>query len=120
MSQPHPNFLASSNRPHVLDINHSGANTLVVRNYPCRCGETHAGDYAIEDWNHHNCDHREWLLLPLPDQLPFRDTDECFAVCEECGASGTVHYDEGAITMLVQKVRELEDQLATLKGRIPL
>lgn len=25
--------------------------------YPCPCGETHRGDYAFEDYNHHTCLH---------------------------------------------------------------
>ena len=30
--------------------------------YPCRCGETHRGEYAIHDYMHHNCFHDEPLL----------------------------------------------------------
>ena len=30
--------------------------------YPCRCGETHRGEYAMEDFAHHNCLHEEKLL----------------------------------------------------------
>ena len=25
--------------------------------FPCHCGETHRGDYALEAWTHHNCEH---------------------------------------------------------------
>lgn len=25
--------------------------------FPCRCGETHRGDDAQENWNRHNCEH---------------------------------------------------------------
>ena len=25
--------------------------------YPCRCGETHRGEYALHDYMHHNCLH---------------------------------------------------------------
>jgi len=61
----------------------TGTNTCISyfengeRVYPCRCGETHRGDYACEDWNHHNCFHDTPLLLIADDQ----------AVCGECGKS---------------------------------
>ncbi len=43
--------------------------------YPCRCGETHRGDYAIYDYGHHNCDHPSPLLHTGDGQL----------ICPECG-----------------------------------
>ena len=74
----------------------------------------------MEAWNHHNCDHREWMLLPTPGRIPFASTQECFAVCEECGANGTVHYDEGAIDQLIdsmnKKIQLLEDKLAVRRS----
>lgn len=30
--------------------------------HPCWCGETHRGEYAFEDWAHHNCTHRDPLM----------------------------------------------------------
>lgn len=42
--------------------------------YPCRCGEIHRGDYAIEDCNHHECFHRE-PLIKIEEQL----------ICPVCG-----------------------------------
>ena len=108
-------MLTSSNYRHVVDIDYSNVTPIVVRSYPCRCGMTHSGSCAFVDWNHHNCDHRDWLLLPVPGKIPFTGTQECFAVCEDCGAPGAVHYDDmGVIGNLVQKVRELEDQVAEL------
>ena len=47
--------------------------------YPCRCGETHVGEWAIFQFGHHNCLHGEWLLIP-PSQL----------VCRACGAGGAI------------------------------
>ena len=31
--------------------------------YPCRCGETHRGEYGFYDYFHHTCDHDEVLML---------------------------------------------------------
>ena len=47
------------------------------RVYPCRCGQTHCGDYAFEDWNHHDCFHESELILLCDEQ----------AICGECGKS---------------------------------
>ena len=47
-------------------------------NYPCRCGKVHSGDYAFEDWHHHNCFHRS----------PLRQVDpaiEGYFCCLDCG-----------------------------------
>ena len=47
--------------------------------YPCRCGQVHRGNYAVEDWNHHNCLHKEPLFrLPLVGK-------RWQAICMECG-----------------------------------
>lgn len=43
--------------------------------YPCRCGQTHRGDYAFEDWNHHECLHQATLVL----------CEEGFVLCPLCG-----------------------------------
>ena len=48
-----------------------------VATYPCRCGQEHSGDYAFEDWSHHNCFHKEPLVVLGRGQ----------AVCGLCGAS---------------------------------
>lgn len=51
------------------------------RFFPCRCGTNHRGDYACEDWNHHNCFHGPLLLMAdhgyeeLKNQL----------ICVQCG-----------------------------------
>lgn len=42
--------------------------------YPCRCGETHRGDYAVEDFLHHNCYHDEFLRI-----------GDGQVVCTDCG-----------------------------------
>lgn len=47
--------------------------------YPCRCGKTHRGDYAYEDWNHHTCFHGPMWLIE-EDQI----------ICSQCGASWQV------------------------------
>jgi hypothetical protein len=48
--------------------------------FPCRCGQTHRGDYAEEDYTHHTCFHTSALFkLPLIDGVPEQ------VVCMECG-----------------------------------
>lgn len=47
--------------------------------FPCRCGETHTGDYAAHDWAHHNCLH-EATLEPV-------EPDVGYYMCPECGAT---------------------------------
>ncbi len=44
--------------------------------YPCRCGETHRGDYAIYDFGHHECDH---------DEVLYQAQD--YGLCTGCGKS---------------------------------
>lgn len=44
--------------------------------YPCRCGETHLGEYAAETWAHHNCFHDAELLVDACDDQ---------AICSLCG-----------------------------------
>lgn len=46
------------------------------RVYPCWCGETHRGEWAAEDWRHHNCDHR--IIVDLGNEQ---------GICEACGFS---------------------------------
>jgi len=47
--------------------------------YPCRCGETHKGDYGFYDWYHHECYHDALVML-------FNGV----AYCVECGKSITI------------------------------
>ena len=47
--------------------------------YPCRCGQTHRGDYALYDWMHHECFH-EADLLRFP-------VDPDLIICPDCGMS---------------------------------
>ena len=51
------------------------ANGVTVQVFPCRCGETHRGEYAAEDYAHHNCFHGP-LMVRLDNQ----------AICVLCGA----------------------------------
>lgn len=53
------------------------AGVLLKRVYPCRCGDTHRGEWAAETWNHHNCYHREPLVR-------FEDVQDWY-ICGECG-----------------------------------
>ena len=46
--------------------------------YPCRCGETHRGDYAPYDFAHHNCEQGPMWLEGL---------DVGLIMCSECGQS---------------------------------
>ena len=58
------------------------------RVYPCRCGKTHRGDYALYDFGHHNCLH-ETNLLGIPIK------DNCIqAICPQCGMSWQVDIEE--------------------------
>lgn len=51
------------------------------RVYPCRCGETHRGDYAAYDYYHHNCFHTEPLWDLSYPYLPRRS----YLMCPDCG-----------------------------------
>lgn len=57
-----------------------------ARVYPCRCGKTHRGTYAFEDWNHHNCLHDASLT-----HIPLDDDGGGDVMCPLCGASWEVH-----------------------------
>ncbi len=51
------------------------------RIYPCHCGTIHEGDYAAEDWAHHNCLHEhEWMALPA-------GKNRVQIICPDCGFS---------------------------------
>ena len=49
--------------------------------YPCRCGQTHRGEYAAEDYAHHNCFHQAPLVR-------IEETGD--VVCPQCGNSWRV------------------------------
>jgi hypothetical protein len=49
--------------------------------YPCRCGETHTGPYAVYDYGHHNCFHKGPLIAIDPEDLPG------VVMCSQCGES---------------------------------
>ena len=44
--------------------------------WPCRCGETHRGDYGPYDFGHHNCDH---------GPMWFMEDIEPTVMCSQCG-----------------------------------
>lgn len=48
--------------------------------YPCRCGETHRGDYALYDFAHHNCFHAGELVV-----LDEIENGALYMVCGQCG-----------------------------------
>jgi len=56
--------------------------------FPCRCGETHRGDYALYDYVHHNCFHTEDCLIDIG--LP---EVEGYLMCPNCGQ--TFHLQGG-------------------------
>ena len=49
------------------------------RVYPCRCGQTHSGDYGVYDWGHHNCFHNSPLHEIDPENVPG------YLMCPACG-----------------------------------
>lgn len=49
------------------------------RVYPCRCGETHRGPRAAEDYYMHTCDHEE--VLAMRQEAP----DRLWGLCGACG-----------------------------------
>ena len=54
--------------------------------YRCRCGVTHFGAYAYEDWRHHSCLHAATLLLTA---VPGED-GPMQALCSDCGNAWTL------------------------------
>jgi len=48
------------------------------KSYPCKCGETHDGDYGIYTFMQHNCDHKaeRWVIT---DDMPD------YVMCSDCG-----------------------------------
>mgnify|MGYP001620048011 CR=1 FL=1 len=43
--------------------------------FPCRCGQTHRGPYAVYDYGHHNCLH----------EAPLWELEPGWAICAACG-----------------------------------
>jgi hypothetical protein len=83
------------------------SDTIYIENgrrvYPCRCGQTHRGDYAAEDWNHHNCFHTA-RLWPVSEEL-----DPGHLICSACGMSFRI---AEAAHGLVTSGEERDDQPA--------
>ena len=65
-----PSFLPGNETIHI------GADG--EREYPCRCGQTHRGDYGGYDWGHHNCFHNS-PLHELTAEVPG------YLMCPDCG-----------------------------------
>ena len=66
----------TANRNHTIMLEGNLDSGTLERVYPCRCGETHTGEYAIYDWGHHNCFHDSPLVvIDAPDYL----------MCPDCG-----------------------------------
>ena len=55
--------------------------------YPCRCGETHRGDYGAYDYYHHNCFHEGRLWGSLVEENVIQ------AICPDCGMSWIVEVE---------------------------
>lgn len=51
-----------------------------VQVYPCRCGETHRGEYAAYVFDHHECFHAVEMILETVAGHPL-------AICPACGKS---------------------------------
>jgi hypothetical protein len=79
---PEPEPMGPSNYTIHIDANGD-------RVYPCRCGETHRGDYAAYDYAHHNCFHNEPLHEIDPENVPG------YLMCPSCGKTFWI---EGAVT----------------------
>ncbi len=47
--------------------------------YPCPCGETHRGPYALYDYGHHTCRHG--------DEIWDLSEDGIGLLCSQCGAT---------------------------------
>ena len=64
------------------------ATTIILEDgqqvYPCRCGETHKGDYGFDDYMHHNCFHDEPLVC----------LGISYWICPVCGRTWTTQ-EEG-------------------------
>jgi len=50
------------------------------QHFPCRCGKTHTGHYACEDYLHHECLHETELV----------DMGHRMVICMDCGKTWTV------------------------------
>lgn len=57
--------------------------------YPCRCGKTHQGPYAMSDYMHHNCLHPGPLVFLMKEVEP--DANDVY--CPSCGMTWEVMMD---------------------------
>ncbi len=76
---------------HTTWLEFDGEHTEEV--WPCRCGETHRGDYGFYDWVHHICYHNEELLLNTPF-INQHDKLVAQVLCPLCGEAWRGEGDE--------------------------
>ena len=58
-----------------------------VQVYPCRCGETHRGEYAAYDFGHHACLHESPLIIERLAGAAGGGVDKHLVICPACGKS---------------------------------
>jgi len=77
-------------------ITGSNCQTIHLENgqkvYPCRCGETHRGDYACEDMLQHECFHNDTLV----GLAKVKGKPMIYGVCPLCGC--TFYMDLSTVT----------------------
>jgi hypothetical protein len=80
----------------MAEIATSGSNTLYQiengeRVFPCRCGQTHRGQYAQQDYNQHNCFHDGPIiwLEDYEDKAATMRIKEWDFMCLDCGKQFT-------------------------------
>lgn len=56
--------------------------------FPCRCGQTHTGDYALYDYMHHMCFH----------DAPLWDLGDGHFCCADCGKDFFVERKPAEVT----------------------
>src|SRR5574340_430488 len=75
--------------------------------YPCRCGATHRGEYAIYDYGHHMCFHDAplvWIIKGVQ------------AMCSDCGK--TFGFNEDDLRRHRSEVSRLKDTIERLRSTI--
>jgi hypothetical protein len=72
--------------------------------FPCRCGETHTGDYAVYDHGHHNCFHDAALVdIGKPEV-------EGYLMCPQCGKTFWTEEGERALAQQNQVLPQNYDK----------
>ena len=70
----------SNSRTDTYRMTIRGEAVTVEQVYPCHCGITHEGPYAIYAFGHHNCDHESPLIA----------LDPTYLICPLCGYTFTL------------------------------